>query len=181
MLVNALLTASEVGNAFWISGCSTTTLLPCPKCFRYLALTPLPSSSRFSSGMSWSAIFIDAFFISCCLSGADDSYAITTVGVDYNQKPCFVENSVCSTSILEFTVIGVRKRQRPSIAKNAHRFVERYTVFRQIACGFLIVPFKLEHAKHLKGLTCYGSETCLMNKGTDHQLTSQKFIQVIDL
>jgi len=50
-------------------------------------------------------------------------------------------------------VIGVRKRQRLSIAKYTHRLVERYTAFRKIACGFLIVPFKLEHAKHLKGLT----------------------------
>ena len=87
MLANALFTASDVGKAFWISGWSTTTLLPCIKCFRYLPLTPLPSSSRFNSGMSWSAILIDAFFISCCLSGADDSYAIATFGVDYNQKP----------------------------------------------------------------------------------------------
>jgi ABC-type lipopolysaccharide export system ATPase subunit len=45
------------------------------------------------------------------------------------------------------------ERQRLSIAKHTHRLVERYTVFRKIACGFLIVPFKLEHAKHLKGLT----------------------------
>jgi hypothetical protein len=28
-----------------------------------------------------------------------------------------------------------------------------YTMFRQIACGFLIIPFKLEHAKYPKGLT----------------------------
>jgi hypothetical protein len=50
-------------------------------------------------------------------------------------------------------VIGVRKRQCPSIAKNAHRLVERHTVFRQIARGFLTVPFKLEHAKHLAAIT----------------------------
>ena len=31
---------------------------------------------------------------------------------------------VCSTAIFEFAVIGVRKRQRLSIAKNAHRLVE---------------------------------------------------------
>jgi hypothetical protein len=56
-------------------------------------------------------------------------------------------------------VIGVRKRQCPSIAKNAHCLVERYTMFRQIACGFLIVPFKLEHTKHLKGLTLEATGT----------------------
>jgi hypothetical protein len=50
-------------------------------------------------------------------------------------------------------VIGIRKRQCPSVAKNAHRLVERYAVFRQIACGLLIIPFKLEHAKYPKGLT----------------------------
>jgi len=32
ILANALLTASDVGNAFWISGCKTTTLLPCVNC-----------------------------------------------------------------------------------------------------------------------------------------------------
>jgi hypothetical protein len=53
----------------------------------------------------------------------------------------------------EFAVIGVRKCQCPPIAKNGHCLVERYTVFQQIACRLLIIPFKLEHAKYLKGLT----------------------------
>ena len=50
-------------------------------------------------------------------------------------------------------MIGIGKRQCSPIAKNAHRLVERYTALLQIACGFLIVPLKFEHAKHLKGLT----------------------------
>ena len=156
MLASALLTASEVGKAFFISGCSTTTLLPCTKFFRYLPRTPLPNSSRFNSGMSWSAIFIDAFFISCCLSGANDSYAVAAFGMNYHQKPCLVGDSVCSTSIFEFAVIGVRKCQCQSVAKNGHRLVERYTVFQQIACSLLIIPVKREHAKHLEGLIGIG-------------------------
>lgn len=47
-----------------------------------------------------------------------------------------------------------QKMSVPAIAKNADRLVERYTVFLQVACGFLIIPFELEHEKYLKGLTC---------------------------
>lgn len=71
--------------------------------------------------------------------------------MNHNQKPCSIGKSVCSTSIFQLTVIGAGKRQRPSIAKYADRLVERYTVFRHIACSLLIVPFELEHTKYLKG------------------------------
>ena len=93
------------------------------------------------------------FFISCRLSRADDSNAITPLGVYYYQATRLVGDPVNSTSIFKFAVIGVGKCQCPSIAKDAHRLVKRYTVFRQVACRLLIVPSEIEHAKYLKGLT----------------------------
>jgi hypothetical protein len=80
--------------------------------------------------------------------------------MDDYQKPRLVGDSVCSTSIFEFAVIGVRKCQCPSIAKHTHRLVERYTVFQQIASSLLIIPFKFEHANYLKGsmLALFGTQ-----------------------
>ena len=70
-------------------------------------------------------------------------------GVNYHQKPRLIGNPVGSASVLEFAVIAVRKSDRSAVAKNAQRFVERYTVFLQIARSLGIVPFKLEHRKYL--------------------------------
>ena len=41
----------------------------------------------------------------------------------------------------------------PVHPQNADRLVERYTVVQQIARCRLIIPFELEHAQYLEGLT----------------------------
>lgn len=52
--------------------------------------------------------------------------------------------------------LQIRCDRSQKTSKPAHRqkhcLVERYTVFRQIACGLLIIPLKLEHAKYLRDL-----------------------------
>ena len=73
--------------------------------------------------------------------------------MDHYQNPRFVRDSVGPASILDRGVTCVCKGQRQCIPKNADRLVERYTVFQQIARGLLIIPFELEHAQYLEGLT----------------------------
>ena len=86
--LKASLTASDVGNAVATSGESTIRLLPLASRSTYFPRTPwLKSYSAINSGScSADGVFFIAFpFLRCRDSGADQSDAVATVGMDNHQ------------------------------------------------------------------------------------------------